>query len=54
MEKRKKKKVTSELKENRQARELFVEKYPEKHEAFKYLLTTFHLQSLQLKGNCIN
>ena len=29
------------LKENRQALKLFVEKYPEKHEAFKYLLTTY-------------
>ena len=30
-------------KENRQALELFVKKHPEKHEAFKYLLTTFPL-----------
>ena len=30
-------------KENRQALELFVKKYFEKHEAFKYLLTTFPL-----------
>ena len=39
--KRKQRKEISNLKENRQAGELFVERYPEKHEAFKYLLTTF-------------
>ena len=50
----------SDLKENHQALGLFVEKDPEKHEAFKYPLTTFHFPlnklptSLHLKENCIS
>ena len=43
MKKEKQRKVILALKENRQALELFLEKYPEKNEAFKYLLTTFQL-----------
>ena len=41
--KKKHRKVISFFKENRQTLELFVEKYPERHEAFKYPLTTFKL-----------
>ena len=41
IEKKKKKKVISVLKEDHQAFCLFVEKYPEKQEAFKYLLKNF-------------
>ena len=40
---KKKLKVISILKENLQPLELFFEKYPEKHEAFKYLLKNFAL-----------
>ena len=40
---KKQRKVKSVLKESRQALELFVEKDSEKHNAFKYLFTTFPL-----------
>ena len=42
--------VISVLKENLQALELFVEKYPEKNEAFKYPLTTFPPAVSTLEG----
>ena len=43
MKKEKQRKAISVLKEDRQVLGLFVKKYPEKHEAFKYPLTTFPL-----------
>ena len=49
MKKEKQRKVILALKENRQALELFLEKYPEKNEAFKYLLTTFQLAISAIK-----
>ena len=47
--KNKQRKLISVLKENRQA-ELFVEKYPEKREAFKYPLATFPLAISTAEG----
>ena len=49
MKEEKQRKVILALKENRQALELFVEKYPEKNEAFKYLLITFQLAISAIK-----
>ena len=49
-EKKKQRKVISVLKVDRQALCLFVEKYPEKQEAFKYLLKSFPLAISILEG----
>ena len=48
--KKKQRKVIFVLKEDRQAVELFVKKYPEKHEAFKYPSTTFPLATSTPEG----
>ena len=47
---KKQKKVIFFLKEDRQDHGLFVKKYPEKHEAFKYTLTTFPLTTSTSEG----
>ena len=50
LKKQKQQKVISVLKENRQALELFFERNPEKHEAFKYPFATFPLVISTFEG----